>query len=200
MLCDLCREIDLKPWQQLTREEKITLLTYADEWPPEQYDEGEILEDGILEDEALNDDSLVGFPGELFYLHHRTLKSLQKAADDGCHFCYQMLYGVFENALHDSDLENIPEELYLMYLCLLPARNPAIENELNYNGALTVNLGGKYWGHLRLRDKSGRHTLRGFLHLKPMYLQFISLGRRRPFCSPNPGHREQFNHWICNKS
>ena len=95
MLCNLCQEIHFKPFLGLTREEKISLATY-EEWPPEDYDE----------DELLNDDlDFVGLSGELFYFHHPNLESLRKATDEGCHFCYQILYGLLENAVRDSNVE-----------------------------------------------------------------------------------------------
>jgi hypothetical protein len=43
MLCNLCQNIQFRRYLELTREEKIELLTYWDEWPPDAYHEDEIL-------------------------------------------------------------------------------------------------------------------------------------------------------------
>ncbi len=57
MLCNLCQGIHFKPFLALTREEKISLATYEEEWAPEDYDEEELLNEDL---------GLVGLSSELF--------------------------------------------------------------------------------------------------------------------------------------
>jgi hypothetical protein len=100
MLCNLCQNIQFKPYLELTREEKLYLLSYCDEWPSDEPND-------YSEDEVLNNDfGLVGGPHESFYFHHRNLKSLQKAADNGWNFCYQIFYGLLETAEINHSIEN----------------------------------------------------------------------------------------------
>ena len=140
MLCTLCQNIQFKRYLELTREEKIALLTYCDEWPPENYDEDEILSSDL---------GIVGLLYESFYFHHRNLESLRKAADDGCNFCYQIFYGLFETTVLDRNIEDISERLYLD---LQPPCIHEPEIEHRYHGDLDVRLGAESLGTMRLKD------------------------------------------------
>ena len=140
MLCTLCQNIQFKRYLELTREEKIDLLTYSDAWPPEYYDEDEILSSDL---------GIVGLLYESFYFHHRNLESLRKAADDGCNFCYQIFYGLLETTILDRNIESSSERLYLD-LQLPCIHGP--EREHLYHGELDVRLGAKSLGRMRLKD------------------------------------------------
>jgi hypothetical protein len=143
MLCNLCQNIQFRRYLELTREEKIELLTYWDEWPPDTYHEDEILS---------NDAGLVGIY-ESFYFHHRNLESLRKAADDGCHFCYQIFYGLLETTVLDHKVKNSSESLYLN---LEPPGIVRSEIEHLYHGDLGVRLGAISLGNMRLKYLDGR--------------------------------------------
>jgi len=143
MLCNLCQNIRFRRYLELTREEKIELLTYWEEWPPGDYHEDEILS---------NDAGLVGLY-ESFYFHHRNLESLRKAADDGCHFCYQIFYGLLETTELHHNVKNSSESLYLN---LQPPCIEKPEREHSYHGALDVRLGATSLGSMRLRYLDGR--------------------------------------------
>ncbi|KAF4633435.1 hypothetical protein G7Y89_g4687 [Cudoniella acicularis] len=141
MLCILCQNIQFKRYLELTREEKIDLSTYHEEWPPrEDYDEEDILND---------DQGIISLPHESFYFHHRNLESLRKAADDGCHFCYQIFYGLLEITVLGRNIENSSERLDLRLQ--QPSRiHPHFEHL--YHGDLAVELGANSLGNMRLRD------------------------------------------------
>ena len=142
MLCNLCQNIQFRRYLELTREEKIELLTYGGEWPPDTYHEDEILS---------NDAGLVGIY-ESFYFHHRNLESLRKAADDGCHFCYQIFYGLLETTVLDHKAKNSSESLYLN---LEPPGIVRSEIEHLYHGDLGVRLGAISLGNMRLKYLDG---------------------------------------------
>lgn len=147
MLCTLCQNIQFKRTPDLTREEKIDLLTYYDLYPPEEEEEDD------YDDEVLSRDlEDVGFLYESFYFHHRNLESLRKAADDGCNFCYQIFYGLLETTELDHDVENSSERLYLS---LQPPGIHNSEMEHSYNGDLSVHLGAESLGSMRLRELDG---------------------------------------------
>jgi hypothetical protein len=138
----------------LTREEKIDLLTYHDEWPlkdydDEDFDEEDYDEEDYDEDKVLSSDLAVGAPSEFYYFHHRNLEALRKAADGGCNFCYQIFYGLLETTILDRNVENTSQRLYLNL------QTPGIcapEREHLYNGDLSVHLGATPLGNMRLKD------------------------------------------------
>ena len=144
MLCTLCQNIQFKRYLELTRVEKIDLLTYHDKWPLKDYDD-----EDFDEDKVLSSDQAVGSPSESYYFHHRNLEALRKAADGGCNFCYQMLYGLLETTILDRDVENSSERLYLNL------ETPGVygpEMEHLHNGDLSVHLGATPLGNIRLKD------------------------------------------------
>ncbi len=142
MLCNLCQNIHFRRYLEITREEKIELLTYLEEWPPNTYHEDEILS---------NDAGLVG-DDQSFYFHHRHLESVQKAADDGCHFCYQIYYGLLEATELDHSVKNSSDSLYLR---LQPPCTERPEREHLYPGELDVRLGEDSLGSMRLKYLDG---------------------------------------------
>ncbi|TVY23463.1 hypothetical protein LHYA1_G008378 [Lachnellula hyalina] len=144
MLCILCQNIQFKLYLDLTREEKFYLLSFCDEW---QFDNP----DDYSEDAVLNTDlGLVGGPHESFYFHHRNLGSLQKAADDGCNFCYQIFYGLLGTTTEVN--HSIASSSERLYLFLQAPDFCAPESEHLYIGDLGVRFGKESLGHLRLKN------------------------------------------------
>jgi hypothetical protein len=143
MLCDVCLAIHFKPFSQLTREEKICLATYEEEWPPEEWDEDQVLS---------GDHVLVGLESYLYCFHHPSLESLQKAADGGCHFCYQILYELLADKGKSSQ-HDFEDDCGRLYFTLSSEDSSSFEFEQNWYGALSVSLGTDILGHWRLRNK-----------------------------------------------
>lgn len=125
----------------LQREEKNIISACNDE-----YDENEDDKDGLLSEELYGESSLQ-------YIHHPNLSTLKKSGDKGCQFCYQVCYGALKDALLGKDNETSFEAIYLE-LDLNQITPPL--NEQEYRGALMVVLGGRFWGHIRLRKKNGK--------------------------------------------
>ncbi|KAH6710601.1 hypothetical protein BKA61DRAFT_658493, partial [Leptodontidium sp. MPI-SDFR-AT-0119] len=127
----------------LTKEEKLYLLSYCDEWPtdePNDYSEEEVLN---------NDLGLVGGPHESFFFHHRNLESLQKAANNDCDFCYQIFFGLPQTTKVNHDSENSYDRVYLV-LQAPDFHSP--DTEHLYWGDLDVRFGQECLGNLRLKD------------------------------------------------
>ena len=151
MLCTLCQNIQFKRYLELTREEKIDLLTYHDRWPLEDYDEDEDHDEhkDYDEDYLLNHDEELTGLDESYHFHHRNLEALRKAADDGCNFCYQIFNGLLETTVLDYNVENTSERLYLN---LQPPCIHGPEREHLYTGDLSVHFGPRHLGNMRLKD------------------------------------------------
>lgn len=146
MLCTLCQNIQFKQYPELTREEKIYLLTYHDEGR-------DLLECCDDMDEVLSSGLEIFGDGTSFYFHYRNLESLREAADDGCNFCCQIYYGLFETAVLDRNVEYSSERLYLNLQ--VPFNNHRPEDHLDV-GELGVHLGENSLASIRLKDLDGR--------------------------------------------
>lgn len=154
MPCYACQNIHFKPPQELTREEKTSLLTDYEAWPV--YDSDDDYDEKQLSDNDINSivEEGVGLKSELFYVHHPNLQSLQEAADNGCDFCCQ-LYKLLEQKIVEQKV-NVDDSMKVR-LSLKPIGLSPSEREQNYRGALSVDLGGHEAGeYLRLRDKHSR--------------------------------------------
>jgi hypothetical protein len=131
----------------LTKEEKLYLLSYCDEWPtdePNDYSEEEVLN---------NDLGLVGGPYESFYFHHRNLESLQKAANNDCDFCYQIFSGLPQTTKVNHGSEGSYDRVYLV---LQAPGFHSPDTEHLYSGDLDMRFGQECLGSLRLKDLNGR--------------------------------------------
>lgn len=146
MLCNLCQNIQFKPYLDLAKEEKLYLLSYCDEWPTDEPNDYSV-------EEVLNNDlGLVGSPHESFYFHHRTLESLQKAANNGCDFCYQIFFGLPQTTKVNHGSEDSYDRVYL---ALKAPDIHAPDTEHLYDGDLEVRFGQECLGNLRLKDLNG---------------------------------------------
>ncbi len=143
--CRLCQNINFQPWQELTNDEKEIVFLCIDE-----YDEGEESD----EDEAARENPF--FDSTLYYIHHSSLANLQRSADEGCQFCYQILYGALGRALADKEDDLGPVYLTLdRFPSTVAVQYSEAFNEQSYNGELQVHIGSKYRGDMRLREYNG---------------------------------------------
>jgi hypothetical protein len=128
----------------LTEDERLVILRSSDEFEEDN------------ENYKDYDNEQSGADDILFYIHHSDLARLQKSADNGCQFCYQLCYGALGRALeaHNEwcDVQGIFLELETVHL--VPP-----DNEQCYRGALTVHLGMKYSGEMRLREPACEYPL-----------------------------------------
>ena len=132
----------------LTKDERLVILRSSDEFAEddENYDD-------------YDNEQLVNKPDtddRLFYIHHSDLARLQKSADDGCQFCYQLCYGALGRAL---ETDNEWYDVQGIFLTLETEHLVAPDNEQCYRGPLTVHLGMKYWGNMRLREPPCEYPL-----------------------------------------
>jgi hypothetical protein len=146
MLCNLCQNIQFKPYLDLAKEEKLYLLSYCEEWPTDEPDD-------YSEEEVLNNDlGLVGGSHKSFYFHHRNLESLQKAANNGCEFCYKLFFGLPQTAKVNHGSQDSYDRVYL---ALQAPDIHAADTEHLYSGDLDVYFGQENLGNLRLKDLNG---------------------------------------------
>jgi hypothetical protein len=137
-LCHVCQTINFKPWQQLTAGEKFTIMLCNDECDVEEYE---------AEDENFVSDAA------LYYIHHPNLATLQKSADDGCQFCYQICYGALNSGSVDVEETGYQQPVYLEMLRSGVAKTP---REQLYQGELRVVMGTNRSADFRLREFKGR--------------------------------------------
>jgi len=107
MLCNLCHNIKFKPYLELARDEKLYLLSYCEEWSPDE--PGHYTEEEVLN----NDLGLIGSSDMSFYFHHRNLELLQKSANNGCDFCILLFFGLPETKNVMQSIEDDYDRVYL---------------------------------------------------------------------------------------
>ncbi|KAH7403899.1 heterokaryon incompatibility protein-domain-containing protein [Cadophora sp. MPI-SDFR-AT-0126] len=144
MLCNLCQNIHFKPYLELAKEEKLYLLSYCEEWQPDE--PGHYTEEEVLN----NDFRYVGGPGQFFYFHHRNLESLGNSANAGCDFCIQMFFGLPDTMKVKGSSTDDYDRIYLHLVDPTDLYTP--EAEHMWSGDLDVRFGEESLGNLRLKD------------------------------------------------
>lgn len=139
-LCELCRSITFKLWQELTTTEKSTVFQCIDEY-----------DDDIDEDDRENPYSV----STMYHIHYPSLETFQKSADDGCQYCYQILYGGFADALEDKE-EGWGPVIFTLDEDHSCSRAEMRSDEEQWAGELHVQLGSKYRAWMRLREYKGK--------------------------------------------
>jgi hypothetical protein len=153
-LCELCQSITFKLWQELTIFEKSTVFECIDE-----YDEDV---DEVDRDNPYNISTL-------YYIHYPTLETFRKSADDGCQYCYQILYGGFADALEDSEEGWGP----VIFLLDNEDSRPRVElrpDEEQWPGELHVKLGMQYRAWMKLREYKGKELTSHEFGISPLIL------------------------------
>ncbi|KAG0646764.1 hypothetical protein D0Z07_6169 [Hyphodiscus hymeniophilus] len=136
--CEFCRSITFKPWEELTTTEKSTVFQCIDEYG-----------DDLDEDEAARENPYS--VSTLYHIHHPSLETFQKSADDGCQFCYHILYGGLADALEDKE-EGWGPVIFTLDEDHSRSRAEMRSDEEQWSGELQVQMGSQYRTWMRLRE------------------------------------------------